>query len=98
MVNVTESAKNELKKIVSSKNVLFFKLLFNGIGWGGPNIGLFESDKDTMEDTVNCNGFNFHVDNRLKEMQPQYGQIVVDFVDDLFGKKFSIKFEKMPPC
>lgn len=98
MVIVTDNAKNELEKIVSGKNIRIFDLIFNGFGWGGPNIGLVESDKNDIEGSVNCNGFYFHIDNRLKEIQSQLGKIVIDFVDGFWGKKFLIQFEGMSSC
>lgn len=59
---------------------------------------MVESDKNAMEGAVHSNGFYFHIDNRLEEIQSQMGKIVIDFINNPWGDNFSIQFEGTTPC
>lgn len=88
MVNVTQKAKDELKKILSSKDVDFLRISYGGAGWGGPRFDLTLEKSVNSDDNVFDQGdFKIAIS---KNLDGSYKNLEVDYVNSFLGKGFSI--------
>lgn len=89
LINITEKAQGELKKVLESKDTTgkSLRLYIAGFGWGGPSFGIaLDEHKDNdLKDTIE--GIDFIID---KELTDQYSEFKVDYSNDWLRKGFSI--------
>lgn len=88
-INVTEKAKDELKKILSDKDTTGkrLRLYIAGFGWGGPSFGLALDEQKENDIKSTVGDFEFIVD---EDTTNQYNEFTVDFVKDWLRKGFRI--------
>ena len=89
-VHATESALEELKRIMEQKEALdqTLRLYVSGFGWSGPRFGIAldeQTDEDQVDETANV---KFIV---AKELLDQFGEFRVDFSDNWLRKGFVVE-------
>lgn len=88
-IEVTEKAKEELKKALKSRenNSKPLRIYVAAYGWGGPSFGLAldEPKKDDIE--VQVDDFTFILEDYLSE---NFGAFTIDYSDNWLRRGFSV--------
>ena len=95
MLNITETAKEEILKVLKENVGKKLRVLIQGMGWGGPNFGLSLDETKEKDDVLNFNG----IDVLLGEEEKMYlTDSIIDFEDSQMGKGFSIRPVQNSAC
>ena len=88
MLKVTNSASEELKKVMNSEQAKGKELVitFQGYGWGGPSLGMTLDESIEGLKKLESNGINAYIDNDLAGNLLSIGKINIDFVKPQFGR------------
>lgn len=81
MFTVSDSARNEIKKVLASKASSDGHLViyFQGQGCAGPSLGMaLDGNNDGLE-TIESNGITAYIDPRLNEYLAEHGGIDIDY-------------------
>lgn len=89
MIQVTESAIQQIKELLNFPDQNTVRLYIAGVGWGGPNYGmaLEESIDDAADIKTEIDGVQFVYNSGLKAYMDD---VKVDYTKSLFGKGFRI--------
>lgn len=98
MVQVTERAAKELKKILKAENKEDYgiKLYISGIGCSGPSYGmaLAESPEED-ERVIEVNGVKFFISEQIEAYLEGYQ---IDFIESEYGSGFTIYNPNQNAC
>ena len=87
-IDITDLAKQELKKIIEAKKTdKSLRLYIAGYGWGGPSFGIALDELKDGDEEVKIDDFNFLVGNDLNE---GYGKFTIDYSDSWLKRGFNI--------
>lgn len=101
MLQISESASTEIKKVLDSeqgngKNLI---VTFQGVGWSGPNLGLALDESTENLEKMEANGIKAYADPNLLKFIANYGDINIDFVNHEFGQGgFMIRLSNAGEC
>ena len=102
MISLTERARQKLQEVADNlpeEHSPIWDVVFMGFGWGGPRMGLVQSNSDeAQEDVIEVEGFPFSIEQSLKRLVPVYGDLVVDFRKNFFGEGFMVSFNGQSSC
>jgi len=92
-ITITDTAK--LKIIEATKDTDFktpaLRLVFAGIGWGGPRLGLALDESENTKDTVIiANEIPVMYDSDIARFMDAGTNITIDFVDTPYGAGFMV--------
>lgn len=88
IINVTESAKEQLKKMTAEKESdKPLRIYVAGYGWGGPSFGLALDEQKDEDKVLDVDGLNFVYGIELEEAFESFN---VDYTDSGFRKGFSV--------
>ena len=88
VIDVTDVAKNELKKVLEEKNTdKSLRIYTAAYGWGGPTFGLALDELKDGDKIVKSADFDFVVEEGLSD---NYGKFTVDYSDNWLKRGFSI--------
>lgn len=87
-INITDVAKQELKKILDHKKTdKLLRLYITGYGWGGPSFGIALDELKEGDEEIKIDNFNFIVGDELTDT---YGKFTIDYSDNWMRRGFSI--------
>jgi len=92
-ITITDSAKRKI--IEATKDTDFkqpaLRLVFSGIGWGGPRLGLALDESDNTKDTiVVANEIPVIYDSDIARFMDADRTITIDFVETPYGAGFMV--------
>ena len=85
MVQITDSARDKIKEILETEDNKFLRLYIEGIGWGGPRVGMALDEPDADEVAQDVNGIGVLVSDRVKDL---VDNTVIDYVIESEGEGF----------
>ena len=95
MIEVTEKALTELKELLAKQENAgkFIRLFFGGVGWGGPRLGMTLDESTEKDEKIETGGISFLVDQSVRDMITQNGNVSIDYSDSFLRKGFTVGFK-----
>ena len=99
-LHVTERAAMELSSYAESNEETgkIISLVSMGFGWGGPRLGLVESEKSSADILIQADDLIFAINDDITKTVAIYGDVIIDYVKTIYQKGFSIKFDRSRGC
>ena len=91
---ITDKAKLYIEAILTEHNVSSFRVVFAGMGWGGPKLGLALDEAEETDQIKVINGLTVAIDELVA---PYIADIVLDCQTNEFGKE-ALKIIGMSDC
>ena len=92
-INITDSAKVQLEKAMENSGYESpaLRILFSGVGWGGPRLGLaLDESKNSEEQLLKENDINIVLDDSIKSLIDSGRPIKIDYHESPYGSGFII--------
>ena len=86
IINVSDSAKEELKKVQEEKEKAV-RVYIAGQGWGGPSFGLALDEQKEEDLTMDIDGIKFVYEDYLEDGFEKFN---IDFNESGFQKGFTV--------
>lgn len=88
-IEITEKAKNELKRVLELRegNSKPLRIYVASVGWGGPSFGLALDEQKEDDIEVVVEDFTFIVEEVLKD---NFGKFTIDYSDNWLRKGFTV--------
>lgn len=97
MIHIEEQAANYLQQVLEENQSKYLRLLFQGIGWGGPNLGIALEETIQESDHVEeVSGITFLINERDKPYF-QEGTMIRYEDSPFFGPRIRIELTNPPP-
>ena len=61
-------------------------------------MGLVQSRSKDAENAIDVEGFQFKIEQNLRNLAPHYGNLIVDFRQSFFGENFTVQFSRQTAC
>ena len=90
MLEVTESATQQITEQLKGKEVSAIRIFLNEGGWGGPSLALALDELTDKDEAYDISGYKYVVD---KELLEQAKPIKIDFMGMNFNITSSMVFE-----
>ena len=87
-IKVTDKASKELLAVLKDQESKKIRLFIQGVGWGGPRLGLALDELKEMDETVLTNGIEIIFDRNEKDY---LDNSVIDFEDSFMGSGFVVR-------
>lgn len=95
IIEITDKAKSELKKIIESKNTNKpLRIFIASYGWGGPSFGLALDEPKDGDDKIMVDDFNFVIEDGISN---SYGKFIVDYGDSWLRRGFTVTPDRVGP-
>ena len=78
MIRITDSARDKIKEILSANPGKYLRVMYKGMGWNGPNIGLALEEPKENEKTIQVNGIDLLI---IDDLKPYTEHSTIDYVD-----------------
>ena len=91
MVEVTETASQQISEYFKGKDVSPIRIFLNEGGWGGPSLAMALDEPKESDSTYDVNGFQFVMD---KDFYEKAKPVKIDFLG--YGFKISSGIEFGP--
>ena len=85
MVQITDSARDKIKDIIKEETNKFLRLYIEGIGWGGPRIGMALDEPDADEESMVINEIDVLISDRVKDL---VDDTTIDYIKQSDGEGF----------
>ncbi len=73
----------------------YIRLLIQGVGWGGPRLGLALDELNNNDEKININGVDIIYD---RKDQDYLDHSVIDFEDSFLGQGFVVRSSQPGMC
>jgi len=88
VVDLTEKALEEIKKIVKSKGTeKALRIYIAGYGWGGPSFGLALDEHKDGDSKTKVDDLTFLLEEGLEE---NFDKFTIDFSDSMLKRGFTV--------
>lgn len=88
-IQVTDKASKELLTVLKENATKKIRLYIQGIGWGGPRLGLaLDELNEQNDDAINANGIDIIFNKGDKDY---LDHSVIDFEDSFLGSGFVVR-------
>ena len=87
-IEITDSAKVELLPVLKENAEKFIRLFIQGVGWGGPRLGLTLDEFKKEDEQVTTNGIDVIFDKSEKD---SINGSIIDFQDSVMGKGYVVR-------
>ena len=87
MVEITDTARDKLKEILNENEGKYLRILLQGVGWGGPRLGMVLDEPDKNEQPLSINGIDVLIDEYERSFTDG---TVIDYVKQANGEGFVI--------
>lgn len=88
IIDLTNKAKEELKKILESKKTEKpLRIYITGYGWGGPSFGLALDEQKDTDNKFEVEEFTFLLEKGLEESFPKF---TIDYSDNWLRRGFTV--------
>ena len=92
-IQVTDSAKEKILDALKGADFIkpALRVVFSGVGWGGPRLGLALDESDNTEEQVTIqNDIPVMYDEDIKRFMGSEVPIVIDYQETPYGAGFTI--------
>lgn len=90
MVEVTETATQQIAEYFKGKEISPIRIFLNEGGWGGPSLAMALDEPKDSDDVFEINGFTFIAD---KEFMGKAKPVKIDFMEYGFKLTSSLVFD-----
>ncbi len=87
-IQVTDKAKKELLVILKEHAQKKIRLFIQGMGWGGPSLGLTLDELSDKDETITTNEIDIIYQ---KSDQDYLDHSIIDFEDSFLGRGFTVR-------
>ena len=87
-IQVTDKASKELLTVLKQHEKKMIRLYIQGIGWGGPRLGLALDELNEQDETITANGIEIIFNSNEKDY---YDHSIIDFEDSFLGSGFVVR-------
>ena len=87
MVEITDVARDKLKEVLNKNPGKYLRIVMEGIGWGGPRLGLALDEPNENEDATQINGIDVLISDAVK---PFADRNTIDYVNSPYGEGFAV--------
>ena len=91
VVTITDIARDKIQEALGQNAGKYLRLFIQGIGWGGPNVGMALDEPDDDETPVTVNGIGVLVS---EPVQPYVKATIIDYIKEDYGEGFVLKGRK----
>lgn len=91
MVTITDKAKIKIQELLSKNQGKYLRLYLQGMGWGGPRIGLALDEPKDDEQPVQVNGIDLLVADTV---EPWVVGSTVDYIENWYKKGFTVTADR----
>ena len=88
MLQITDSAKDKIKLIQEQQKGKLLRISMDGMGWGGPKLGMALDEPKENEKPVQVNGIDVLIEDIVRSLTDE---TIIDYVDEPSGRGFLIK-------
>jgi Fe-S cluster assembly iron-binding protein IscA len=88
MVQITDSAREKIKEMQAQQKGKYLRIYLDGVGWGGPRLGMALDEPADSEKPVKVNGVGVLIDGSTMALTDQ---TIIDYVDEPSGRGFLVK-------
>ncbi len=86
MLNITDSARDKFKELMKNYPDKCLRVVFEGFGWGGPNLGL-ALDEPKKDEIKTINGIDIMIEDKILNY---IGETKIDYISNENGEGFAI--------
>ncbi len=97
MLEVSKVASKEVKVILAKpeNKDLYVRVYIDGVGWGGPRLGIALDSKQNDDVIINREDIDFIIDERSEKLLSRYGGAKLDYTDQkYYGSGFSLRMKE----
>ena len=87
-IQVTDKASKELLTVLKDHADKMIRLYIQGVGWGGPRLGLALDELNEQDETITTNGVDIIFNSRDKDY---LDHSIIDFEDSFLGSGFVVR-------
>ena len=87
MMQITDTAKERIQEILGNNSGKYLRLFIQGMGWGGPTMGMALDEPKDNEQPVNVNGIDILVEDFAR---PIVDGTKIDYIENPDGKGFVV--------
>ena len=85
MLEITDLASSKLKEVIDTGGGRYLRVVIEGMGWGGPKLGLALDEPQENEEAINVNGIDVLIGAPVK---PFADDKIIDYIEADYGKGF----------
>lgn len=96
-INITEKAKEEMRKVLENKNSPNqpLRIYIAGVGWGGPSFGIALDEQKEEDQMVEVDDFKFVVE---KDILSAYSNFNIDYSNNWLRRGFYVTSDRDSQC
>lgn len=87
MFEITDAAKDKLKEVLDGNPGKFLRVMIQGVGWGGPQLGLALDEPQDNETAIEINGIDVLISSDVRSFTDGNK---LDYVTSQYGEGFTI--------
>ena len=87
MVQITDTARDKIQEVLDQNAGKYLRIYFDGVGWGGPRMGMALDEPQDNEQPVQVNGIDVFIADFAK---PFVDGATVDYIKQPHGEGFII--------
>ena len=87
MITITDKAKTIIQEVYEENTNKKIRVVFKGIGWGGPKLGLALDKPNKKDSFITINDIELINDPAIENIAKYYGEVVVDYATTIYGNK-----------
>ena len=92
-IKITENAREKIKDAMDKSEFKkpALRIMFAGVGWGGPKLGMALDESDNAKESViNNDDINIILDRNITNIINAETPIVIDYRNSIYGSGFII--------
>ncbi len=94
-ITITETAKDELFKVLRYSEAKSIRLIQQGFGWTGPRLAMVLDEPREEDEIVHLQGIEFVYNKHEKDL---FNQTFIDYRDSWYGEGFVVSSPASEPC
>jgi Fe-S cluster assembly iron-binding protein IscA len=83
MIDITDTARDKLQDVLNENHGKCLRIFLNGIGWGGPRLGLALEEPKGDEDIIQVNSIKLLISDEVK---PIANMNKIDYMNSPYGE------------
>jgi iron-sulfur cluster assembly protein len=94
-MEITDIAQGKIKEVLDNNPGKYLRVVFSGIGWGGPKLGLVLDEPKDKEKTTLVNGIEVLISDEAKHFADAS---TIDYIKENYREGFTIGLTGQSAC